>query len=329
MADTTPTSNERMVMWWKIFSRMLASATLLFAVLFFIDLDILFERIASLDPIWVSIALLATLPQYFLSAARWQLTAERLGAKLLFRVALPEYYLAVLTNQLLPGGILGDATRAVRHGHRLKTRDSSLRYGPAIRAVIFERASGQLILFIFMLAGLFFWPTMPQGQMSSIEIGGTVLFFVLIVGALLFILIKGPFRHSRFGISTLVFFKQAGHALLARDVVFLQFLYSLSVLTTYLFCFYCAARAIGIAMSFSEVVAFVPAILLSMTIPITIAGWGIREASAAAIWGLANLTPTNGVAISVTYGIIVLLSAMPGIFFVFPRLGQRDIGDNR
>jgi uncharacterized protein (TIRG00374 family) len=329
MADTTPAGNERMKMRLKSISRVLVSAALLFAVFFFVDLDGLFERIAGLDPMWVGIALLTTLPQYFLSAARWRLTAERLGANLPFHVALSEYYLAVLTNQVLPGGVLGDAARAVRHGHRLITHDAPLRYGPVIRAVIFERASGQLILLLFMLAGLFFWPAVPQGQTLSMEIGGTALFFALIVGVLLFILIKGPFRHSRFGIAVLGFFEQARYVLLARDVVFLQGLYSLSVLATYLFCFYCAARAIGIAMSFSEVVALVPVILLSMTIPITIAGWGIREASAAAIWGLANLTPTDGVAISVTYGIIILLSAMPGIFFVFPRLGQKDIGDNR
>jgi hypothetical protein len=66
-----------------------------------------------------------------------------------------------------------------------------------------------------------------------------------------------------------------------------------------------------------------------MTLPITIAGWGIREASAAAIWGLANLTPADGVAVSVTYGIIVLLSALPGILFVIPRSGKADVGDKR
>jgi uncharacterized membrane protein YbhN (UPF0104 family) len=317
---------------WKTLLRILVTLLFLAIVIFFVDARALFARVASLDPIWVGIALLATLPQYVLSAARWRLTAERLGAFLPFRVALSEYYLAVFANQILPGGVLGDAARAVRHGHALTSRDEAHRYGPAIRAVIFERASGQLVLFLFMLAGLFFWPSAPQGQAPFIEIAAIVLIAIVILGLVLFFLIRSPLAQSslaqsRLGIGASGLFAEARHALFARDVILRQALYSLSVLATYLFCFYCAGRAIGISMSLGEVVALVPAILFSMTIPITIAGWGIREASAAAIWGLANLTPSDGVAVSVTYGIIVFLSALPGLFFVIPRSAQGDVGD--
>jgi uncharacterized membrane protein YbhN (UPF0104 family) len=312
---------------WKTLLRILATLLILAIVFFFVDARALFGRIASLDLIWVGIALLATLPQYVLSAARWRLTAERLGAFLPFNVALSEYYLAVFANQVLPGGVLGDAARAVRHGHALTSRDEAHRYGPAIRAVIFERASGQLILFAFMLAGLFFWPSAPQGQAPFMEIAGVALLAILILGLALFCLIKSSLAKSRLGIGASGLFAEARHALLAPDVILRQALYSLGVLATYLFCFYCAGRAIGISMSLVEVVALVPAILFSMTIPITIAGWGIREASAAAIWGLANLAPADGVAVSVTYGIIVFLSALPGLFFVIPRSAQGDVGD--
>ncbi|MEE8439221.1 MAG: lysylphosphatidylglycerol synthase transmembrane domain-containing protein [Micropepsaceae bacterium] len=329
MSDLTPSQVKSESMQWKTLLRALVSLALLIVVFQFVDVGALLARIAGLDPIWLGIALLATLPQYFLSAARWRLTAERLGAFLPFGVALSEYYLAVLTNQILPGGVLGDAARAVRHGRSLSTQEAAANYGPAIRAVIFERASGQLVLFLFMIGGFFFWPTASQGDAPLFEIGGIALLIVLIVGLALFFLIKGPLAKSRIGTGAGGFLAEARHALLARDVVFQQALYSLSVLATYLFCFYCAGRAIGIAMSFAEVVALVPAILFSMTIPITIAGWGIREASAAAIWGLANLTPADGVAISVTYGIIVLLSALPGVFFVIPRSGKGNVGDQR
>lgn len=322
---------------WKTVLRILVTLLFLAIVFFFVDARALFARVASLNLLWVGIALLATLPQYVLSAARWRLTAERLGALLPFRVALSEYYFAVFANQILPGGVLGDAARAVRHGHTLTSRDEAHRYGPAIRAVIFERASGQLVLFAFMLAGLLFWPSAPQGRAPFIEIAGVALLVILILGMASYFLIRSSLAQSflaqsslaksRLGIGVGGLAAEAHHALFARDVILRQALYSLSVLATYLFCFYCAGRAIGISMSLVEVVALVPAILFSMTIPITIAGWGIREASAAAIWGLANLAPADGVAVSVTYGIIVFLSALPGAFFVIPRSRQGDVGD--
>jgi len=328
MSDLPRTLPESRLTPWKAIFRALFSVALLAIVILFVDEEILFERISALDAVWVGVALLATLPQYFLSAARWRLTAERLGAILSFRTALSEYYLAVLTNQILPGGVLGDAARAFRHGRRLSGHDAPRSYGPAVRAVIFERASGQLVLFLVMLSGLFFWPA-RQGETPLFGIVGMALLIVLIAGGAMFFLFRGYLAKSRLGSGAGGLLREAQHALFARDVLPLQALYSLSVLATYLFCFYCAGRAIGITMSFAEVVALVPAILFSMTLPITIAGWGIREASAAAIWGLANLTPADGVAISVTYGIIVLLSALPGILFVIPRSRKGDVGDKR
>lgn len=298
---------------WKSALRVLFSLSLLAIVFFLIDTEILIERISALDPFWVVVALLATIPQFLLSAARWQLTAKRLGASLSFRLALSEYYLAVLANQVLPGGVLGDAARALRHGHSLRRQEPERGYGPALRAVVFERASGQLVLMLVMLLGLLFWPS-PTGETPLVAIIATALLVLLIAGGALVFMSRGFSKGARGGI-----LDEARHALLARDVLPLQLLYSLSVLATYLFCFYCAGRALGIAMSFAEVVALVPAILFSMTIPFTIAGWGIREMSAAALWGLANLTPADGVAISVTYGIVVLLSALPGALFMIPR----------
>jgi uncharacterized membrane protein YbhN (UPF0104 family) len=313
MSDPSPASPEARPQLWKSALRVLFSLGLLAGVFFVVDTQILIERISALDLFWVAAALLVTIPQYLLSAARWQLTAKRLGASLSLPTALSEYYLAVLTNQVLPGGVLGDAARAFRHGHSLRRQEHVRTYGAALRAVVFERASGQLVLMFVMLLGLLFWPSPSDGTPFLRVIVVALLVLLIAAGALVFIR-RGSSKVSQGGI-----LEEARHALLAPDVLPLQLLYSLSVLATYLICFYCAGRAIGIAMSFAEVIALVPAILFSMTIPLTIAGWGIREMSAAALWGLANLTPADGVAISVAYGIIVLLSALPGALFVFPR----------
>ena len=53
--------------------------------------------------------------------------------------------------------------------------------------------------------------------------------------------------------------------------------------------------------------------LLTMLIPVTVAGWGVREGAAAVLWGIVGLTSVDGVAISITYGFLVLLSTLPGM----------------
>jgi len=53
-------------------------------------------------------------------------------------------------------------------------------------------------------------------------------------------------------------------------------------------------------------------LLMTMLVPVTIAGWGLREVAAAALWSAAGLSAADGVAVSVSYGLIVLVSSVPG-----------------
>ena len=60
-------------------------------------------------------------------------------------------------------------------------------------------------------------------------------------------------------------------------------------------------------------------LLLVMAIPVTVAGWGMSEGAAALLWPMAGMPAEQGVALSVGYGLAVLLSSLPGVLFVFTR----------
>ena len=66
--------------------------------------------------------------------------------------AIAETYRAIFLNAVLPGGVLGDVDRAVRHGR------ASGDVGRGARAVAIERTAGQLVL---VLAALVVIPTEP------------------------------------------------------------------------------------------------------------------------------------------------------------------------
>ena len=68
----------------------------------------------------------------------------------------------------------------------------------------------------------------------------------------------------------------------------------------------------GVSTPLWTLLPLVAPVLLSMLVPATVAGWGVREATAAALWGAVGLTVVDGVAISAAYGILVLLSSLPG-----------------
>src|SRR5687767_11444135 len=94
--------------------RFAVTAALLLALVWWLDVETLAARFAQLRVSWALLALAISVPQMALLAYRWQLTARRLGLNMTFRMAVREYYLGCFINQILPGGWLGDASRAWR-----------------------------------------------------------------------------------------------------------------------------------------------------------------------------------------------------------------------
>ena len=107
-----------------------------------------------------------------LSAWRWRLTAQRLGAPIRFGEALREYYVATFLNQVLPGGVMGDAARAWRHARlsRTEAMDGAPVGLAAWHAVLIERASGQLALLGVVLATLLVSPELRAGAGISKDV---------------------------------------------------------------------------------------------------------------------------------------------------------------
>ena len=85
------------------------------------------------------------------SAWRWRVVAGRFGVDLGWRPAIAAYYGSQFLNATLPGGVLGDVHRGVRHGRSIDD------VGLGVRAVAWERAAGpvtHLALTALVLAAL-------------------------------------------------------------------------------------------------------------------------------------------------------------------------------
>ncbi|WP_213451774.1 lysylphosphatidylglycerol synthase transmembrane domain-containing protein [Rhizomonospora bruguierae] len=93
------------------------------------------------------------------SAWRWCLVARGLGLRLPLAAAVADYYRSLFLNAALPGGVLGDVHRAVRHG-----RESG-DVGRGLRAVVLERSAGQVVLVTFGLAVLVAYPSPVQDRL--------------------------------------------------------------------------------------------------------------------------------------------------------------------
>ncbi len=296
--------------------RAFMSAALLGAVALWVEPQAIMAEVQGFSAGWVGVALTISTLQIMLCAWRWKFTAGLIDVPLRFVYALREYYLALLVNQLLPGGVLGDAGRAHRHAAQAQSR------GRAWRAVIIERASGQVAVVVLTLTALLLSPLWREALGVSVlaAVG------VSVVAALAAVIVSGLLlrQRMRHWLAQLPDWCQAlardvRRGLLRNGVWPQQLLSSLAIVLSYGLVMVCAARAIGVELPTLQLLALTPVLLLAMLIPFSVAGWGLREGAAASVWAMVGLPPAQGVAVSLAYGVLVLLASLPGIWVALSR----------
>ena len=92
---------------------------------------------------------------------------------------------------------------------------------------------------------------------------------------------------------------------------------SLAVVATYILVFLFSSFAVQAPLPVAALLTIVPLVLLSMMIPLSIGGWGIREAAAAVLWPFAALSAESGIATSVVYALVSMLGCLPGLVLLF------------
>ena len=88
------------------------------------------DGLRATDAWAVLVALVVTAGTTWCCAMRWSLVSARFGPRVPVRAAYVAYYRSQLVNATVPGGVVGDVERAVRHGWR---------------GVVWERALGQVV----------------------------------------------------------------------------------------------------------------------------------------------------------------------------------------
>jgi uncharacterized membrane protein YbhN (UPF0104 family) len=237
------------------------------------------------------------------SAWRWALVARGLRIRLPLGAAVADYYRSLFLNAALPGGILGDVHRAVRHGQ------SAGDVGRGVRAVVLERTAGQLALAV---AGVTVLLTLPSPVRSDVR-HFAPLAVLGAVGALAVVLaVRMNSPATRRGGRLRAALAEAREGLLSRRNGPGVALSSVVVLAGHLATFVVAARVAGSAASVLALLPLAVLALLAMSLPLNVGGWGPREGVTAWAFGAAGLGASTGLAVAVVYGVLSFVAALPG-----------------
>jgi uncharacterized membrane protein YbhN (UPF0104 family) len=253
------------------------------------------------------------------SAWRWQLIARGLGVRLPMREAVAAYYRSQFLNLTLPGGLIGDVHRAVRHGLDI----GDLRRG--VRAVVLDRLAGQTVHIVVAMVVLLVLPSpvrpyMPAALAGTVVIGLCAVFVARLLG-------RGD--SSRLARALRTVRADLRETFVAQGAWAGVLVASALVLAGHLATFVLAARTAGATSPLAELLPLIMLATLAMGLPLNIAGWGPREGAAAWAFGAAGLTSTQGVAAAVTYGVLVFAASLPGALVLLMPFLRRVPGTGR
>ncbi len=286
---TKPRFPERVRAWGSV----LVTAGLLVWVGQRVDLSEVRASFSNGNPWWWAGAVCLVPLQVLLGALRWHRVSTCLELPMTRGRAINEYGLSSLLNQVLPGGVAGDAVRVWRH----KRGHGAL--GAPLRAALVDRVIGHWAHLAVTLVGVLLWERIhqasaPQGSLAVLVVLGCV-FAVL-------------WSRPPLGFRTLV--SDTGMALgRGTDRVF-HGLVSLALVGLFLLSFWMCATALGLPLGLGAITA-VPLLMLITVIPVSVGGWGLRELSAVVILAGLGWSASNAVALSAAYGLANLAGAVP------------------
>jgi glycosyltransferase 2 family protein len=282
--------------------RWLVGAAVLVVVLWRTGTGPFVDGLRSLDLATLALGTALAVPITVAGAWRWHLVSRGLGVGVQLGPAVASCYRAQFLNTTLPGGILGDVHRGVRHG--LAAGDT----GRGLRAVAWERLAGQVVQAVIAVVVLLLLPSPVRSSAPAmLAVLAAAIVAVLLVGQ-----VTPTDPRSWVGRFSRAVRDDVRFGLLVRRAWPGVLLASTIALAGHVATYLVAARAVGVTTPTVTLLPLVMLVLLAAGLPLNVAGWGPREGMAAWAFGIAGLGAAQGVATAVAYGAMVLVATLPG-----------------
>jgi uncharacterized membrane protein YbhN (UPF0104 family) len=320
--------------------RIVLSVALLWKATSGIDWYTLLDSEIQLKPWWFLAAGLTMLSAFICGGLRWGFLMRKVGFQGSLTNFIALYFAGGLINQGLPSTLGGDSYRAITATHLSKSGQLSAEKkldAELHQSLDLEHANPKLRLSFSMvlvdrllgLAGNNFLGGIglilggatlaTWGQDLGYAVTGIMVFAGLLIAV---ILAWGPASNL---LQKLLNRLHMNHALPGIELAFswpmniaqATFAIGIHCLTmmTLLFCL----KAYGVDAPIEALMIGLPALSLLLMLPISISGWGLREATLSSVLALWGINPSITVLASISYGAITVLSVLPGAYFLLKR----------
>ena len=271
---------------------------------------------------WLAVALGVWLVSVVLSAVRWQRVLVALDLQVPLRTLVSHYLASLFVSNFLPSTVGGDVLRVTRLSSLVGETPRSF------ASVVLERLTGWLVLPVLTLTALAFNPGLRHlGRASGLAFSVAVVTLVLLGGVLFAVghpAVGGRLTSTegwrRFtGAVHLGLERFRRRPMLALEVLTTSFVYQLTVMLAA----FCAADALGLGISWTAILAFMPAVAIVQVLPITIGGLGVREGALVLFLGPLDVSADHAIALGLlVYGINLVVSLLGAPAFAIGAPGK-------
>ena len=300
-------SEEKLSFKWGWLIRIIFTAVLLTLIFRNIEFsnvkDIILHANVKLLVLAIFFQLLSTL----LAGYRWGRVMKKMNFGQKSEFYMRSYFKGSFFNQGLPTSIGGDAVRVLDvagTGHR--KRDAFI-------GVFIDRILGLAGLLILNLAANFFLPgLLPENLFLMINL----IVLAGLLGFITFIYIHKVKALHKGRLLTYILRVSAQLNQILHDIRSILFHLVIGVLI-HLFSIiniYLVGQSVGLEYDLLTIAVIVPPVILLTLIPVSLAGWGIREGAMIGLFGLIGGVAANVLSMSILYGIILIIASLPGLY---------------
>jgi glycosyltransferase 2 family protein len=267
------------------------------------------KSLSSADPVVFGFACLVFALITIIQSWRWHLIAKVLQLQFGLRSAVRIGFIGAFFNQILPSSVGGDAVRVY------ELRKCGVPLGKAFNSIAIDRIAALLSMVALVVGGVLALgdgvaSTQVNLVLAELGVGAVAAL------ALLLLLDRLPmpgYLGMLAPVKALV--KIAGDArsvFLSCGIILPVTVVSLLVHIAVGVVFWMLGRQSGLGVDLTTCVVLVPLALLFTILPISLAGWGVREGVIVVAFGFAGGNTISALATSILIGAAFAVAALPG-----------------
>lgn len=278
-----------------------------------VDFSGLLRTIGDASPVFVGACFLVLFALSSVQAFRWHAILFALGTRLSYQRIWSIVLMGIFFSQLLPTSIGGDAIRV------WKLHRSGTPLAKSFNSVVLDRVSAIIAVVLIIALGISVLfellqdPVMrtmvllaPALAVCALRLLALIVrypdlgrWFASMLGERMSRTLKGGVRDA-----SAILLSPRPMLITLGLSVFMQMAISFSI--------WILAVGVGARIGFMECIVLVPFVILTSMLPISVAGWGVREGAMVFAFGFAGVDSTTALTISILFGIVVAATGLPG-----------------